>query len=524
MTESNNQSFAALQKQLLHDLFKFTKATTAFEPESLLIHKAEKPTFAEELNKFTEKDLEFFNQLVTFVSSPSQKIVPFKNADDIQERWINVIEAIDTGLELADMALDRVYGRIPDAPSSHLTSIHGNGAHFPSTPSSSSFSSSSSNPSPSPQAMLTTVKHANVSIQVVHANQIVRSQELFKEDVDNSLTRPFIPKLKSKLCSQVPLPVYPTSEHEIKEYNVDHLFPHPYQYEIENLNYPPFLFESVSESPLELPVGLDVSEMEWIDTVEGLEKLIEEIKNEPYIAVDLEHHSYRSYQGFLCLMQITSSHHKDYLVDTLALRMELHQLNRIFADPNILKIFHGADYDIIWLQRDLGCYVVNLFDTFHASKVLQFPTHSLAYLLQHFCQIKTDKKYQLADWRLRPLPQEMVLYARMDTHYLIYIFQKLRQLLSADQLQVVLQKSKDVSLKVHTKWNYDAESGLGRYGWAQLYAKTNRPLDPLRFSVFKHLHQWRDLTAREYDESTGYVLPNSMLLSIATRLPTTTKD
>ncbi|KAJ1497289.1 hypothetical protein HMI55_005581 [Coelomomyces lativittatus] len=64
------------------------------------------------------------------------------------------------------MALDRVYGRIPDAPSSHLTSIHGNGAHFPSTPSSSSFSSSSSNPSPSPQAMLTTVKHANVSIQV----------------------------------------------------------------------------------------------------------------------------------------------------------------------------------------------------------------------------------------------------------------------------------------------------------------------------------------------------------------------
>ncbi|KAJ1497290.1 exosome nuclease subunit [Coelomomyces lativittatus] len=51
--------------------------------------------------------------------------------------------------------------------------------------------------------------------------------------------------------------------------------------------------------------------MEWIDTVEGLEKLIEEIKNEPYIAVDLEHHSYRSYQGFLCLMQITSSHHKD---------------------------------------------------------------------------------------------------------------------------------------------------------------------------------------------------------------------
>ena len=35
--------------------------------------------------------------------------------------------------------------------------------------------------------------------------------------------------------------------------------------------------------------------------------------------------------------------------------------------------------------------------------------------------VQTDKKYQLADWRIRPLPEEMALYARLDTHHLLHI-------------------------------------------------------------------------------------------------------
>ena len=28
-----------------------------------------------------------------------------------------------------------------------------------------------------------------------------------------------------------------------------------------------------------------------------------------------------------------------------------------------LKVFHGCDWDMLWLQRDFGLYVVNCFDT-----------------------------------------------------------------------------------------------------------------------------------------------------------------
>ena len=35
---------------------------------------------------------------------------------------------------------------------------------------------------------------------------------------------------------------------------------------------------------------------------------------------------------------------------------------------------------------------------------------------------QADKRWQMADWRVRPLSEEALLYARMDTHYLLYMY------------------------------------------------------------------------------------------------------
>lgn len=91
---------------------------------------------------------------------------------------------------------------------------------------------------------------------------------------------------------------------------------------------------------------------------------------------------------------------------------------------------HGADSDIVWLQRDFGVYVLNLFDTGKASRVLQLSSHGLAHLLEAFCGVKANKAYQLADWRQRPLPPDMLEYARMDTQHLLQIFDKVHSLLA----------------------------------------------------------------------------------------------
>jgi exosome complex exonuclease RRP6 len=68
-------------------------------------------------------------------------------------------------------------------------------------------------------------------------------------------------------------------------------------------------------------------------------------------------------------------------------------LRDVFANPYILKVFHGADKDIEWLQRDFSIYVVNMFDTGQAARELAYPSFSLAFLLKTFCDVDTDKRY-----------------------------------------------------------------------------------------------------------------------------------
>ena len=61
-------------------------------------------------------------------------------------------------------------------------------------------------------------------------------------------------------------------------------------------------------------------------------------------------------------MQV-STREQDFVVDTLALRDEMHLLLPILTDPALTKVMHGADSDMRWLEHDFGLYVVNLFDT-----------------------------------------------------------------------------------------------------------------------------------------------------------------
>ncbi|KAJ3372958.1 exosome nuclease subunit [Allomyces arbusculus] len=483
----------AIRQRLLGEVTRVTRATAPLNPEALQLRKAEDPQFARDLSATSLALLQVSNQLFKYLAGET-KVKPFSNAIDVQDRWLAAVEVVDQALDRADHALDDLYGRKAQHAAANAT------------------------------PMVASIKQRDRTLNVVHGALIARPQEQFKADVDNSKTVPFIPKIKEKAHAKVPLD-FGVPVEEMPDQPVDHVFPHPYAHEIATLEYPEAMF-ALPETEPEMPASLESTPCTWVDTVAALDKMVAKLAVEPVIAIDLEHHSYRSYFGFLCLMQV-STRTEDFLVDTLTLRVELHRLNTVFADPTIVKVLHGAESDVIWLQRDLGLYLVNLFDTYHATKILRFPAHSLAYLLKHYCHVDADKKYQLADWRIRPLPQDMVRYARTDTHYLLYIYDKMRTelLLQGDAathnlMRATLRQSNETALKVHHKDRYDAESGLGAEGWFGLYTKYNKPLTKRAFEAFKALHQWRDEIARDEDESTKYVLPNHMLFTLADVGPT----
>ena len=82
--------------------------------------------------------------------------------------------------------------------------------------------------------------------------------------------------------------------------------------------------------------------------------------------------------GLTCLMRISTAT-RDFVVDVLVpeVRQELQLLNETFANPDIVKIFHGADWDIKWFQRDFGIYVVNMFDTYQVGRGFFFGRNSI---------------------------------------------------------------------------------------------------------------------------------------------------
>ena len=80
-------------------------------------------------------------------------------------------------------------------------------------------------------------------------------------------------------------------------------------------------------------------------------------------------------------MQI-STRFQDFILDVIKLRSLVGDaLRGVFDDPKKQKVLHGADMDIQWLQRDFNLYIVNMFDTGQAARVLQFKGFGLAYLL-----------------------------------------------------------------------------------------------------------------------------------------------
>ncbi|WFD31135.1 exosome nuclease subunit [Malassezia sp. CBS 17886] len=303
--------------------------------------------------------------------------------------------------------------------------------------------------------------------------------------------------------------------------------------------------EPKAPGPLDLaaPEGATAAcSFEWVSTASALAALLAHLEEARVaeIAVDLEHHSTHSYQGIVCLMQI-STRWGDWIVDTLSdeVRENAERLNAVFADPNKVLVLHGADHDILWLQRDLGLYVTNLFDTYHATNVLAFGAHGLAYLLARYCAFDADKRFQLADWRIRPLPREMLFYARSDTHSLLYVYDRLRQELlqqgGVRAVREVFERSRATATKAYVKKPWDPE-GESSGGWRALWlrrggdlARASPDAKPLALMgreerLTRRLHRWRDSVARAEDESVPSILSAANLIRLAFRAPATPEE
>ena len=387
---------------------------------------------------------------------------------------------------------------------------------------------------------------------------ILRPQDAFKDVVDNRIETDLnfvLPPPRGKVSASTSA----TSKHPLASVLLDFFKYNSMEGCVntknrgENDHAAIKLWELRCSDPILPPPMNEDNPATFVDNEKGLEELEEVLSKASIFAVDLEHHSYRSYRGFTCLMQI-STREQDFVVDALKLRDLIgSKLGRHFENEEKLKVFHGANSDVIWLQRDFGIYVVNMFDTGQAARVLELPSFGLAYLLKQYCGIKAEKKYQLADWRIRPLSSEMINYARSDTHSLLYVHDRLKQELYAkggvECIQMVFLKSRDVCLltyepQVITELSYyedllksanaSSSGGGGNINAGNVntlsrsaqQAQLSQEIlkSPVAQAIMEALFKWRDDCARVNDESLGFVMPRHLMLRLATGQPKTPRD
>lgn len=337
---------------------------------------------------------------------------------------------------------------------------------------------------------------------------------------------------KAKVPFHIPTIRKPQEEFNILVNNANQPFDHVWLqrsedgqrsiHPLEKLSVMDFVDKDVENVVTMKPSSIESTSFKLVEDVKDLKELVGKLRNVDEFAVDLEHNQYRSFQGLTCLMQI-STRTEDFIIDTLKLRIHIGPyLREVFKDPAKKKVMHGADRDIVWLQRDFGIYICNLFDTGQASRILKLERNSLEYLLHHYCGVTANKEYQNADWRLRPLPDEMLRYAREDTHYLLCIYDLMKislfsmakepELTDAPLVEVY-KRSYDVCMQLYEK------ELLTENSYLHIYGLQGAGLNAEQLAVVAALCEWRDVIARAEDESTGYVLPNKTLLEIAKQMP-----
>jgi ribonuclease D len=168
------------------------------------------------------------------------------------------------------------------------------------------------------------------------------------------------------------------------------------------------------------------------------EDLPADVNFEGPVAVDTEAMGLVAGRDRLCLVQLSDGSGDEHLVrfgrgsDYAA-----PNLKALLADPNRLKIYHFARFDIGLMQAYLGIMAAPLFCTRTASRLVRTYTdrHGLKDLVKDLLNIDLSKQQQTSDWGADELSDAQREYAASDVRYLHELKGKLdERLLREDRL------------------------------------------------------------------------------------------
>jgi ribonuclease D len=153
------------------------------------------------------------------------------------------------------------------------------------------------------------------------------------------------------------------------------------------------------------------------------------------IAVDTEAMGLIAGRDRLCLVQLSDGKGDEHLVrfhrgsDYGAPR-----LKALLSDPDRLKLYHFARFDVGIMQAYLGIMAAPLYCTRTASRLVRTYTdrHGLKDLVKELLNVDLSKQQQCSDWGADDLTDAQRDYAASDVRYLHALKEKLDERLERE--------------------------------------------------------------------------------------------
>lgn len=246
----------------------------------------------------------------------------------------------------------------------------------------------------------------------------------------------------------------------------------------------------------------------WVDNRSKVDEAKNRIEMSVTICVDTEYDSFRYFREKLCLIQIKAAN-RTYLFDPLG-TLDFSFLGTTFSDPNIVKIIHAGDNDIRILKRDYGFEFKNIFDTHRAASILGCRNLSLKSIIAQYLGVELNKtkRMQRSRWENRPLTDEQICYAVLDTAYLSDLYFQLKDKIKQEGLERTASEAFEKMTAV--KWH---EKTLNFKG--HLKIKGAKDLNGYQRERLKALHRWRFKKAKETNIARFMILSNQNILDLS---------
>jgi ribonuclease D len=154
----------------------------------------------------------------------------------------------------------------------------------------------------------------------------------------------------------------------------------------------------------------------------------------PIVAIDTETLGLEVGRDRLCLVQLSRGDGSADLVQVAPGQKRAPNLEKLLADPKVLKLFHFGRFDIAMLCHAFGVMASPVYCTKIASKLARTYTdrHGLKDLTRELLGVEISKQQQSSDWGAETLSEAQLAYAASDVLHLHALREKLDTMLKRE--------------------------------------------------------------------------------------------